>query len=557
MNAKMLWFALLIAANAVMHADTASEQVDWSLIYRPAALPDESGWGASKGENTSAEITSDGLHIVDAGTERTQLHCYSRSWGARPERGAVVEATVKVVSCTSRSGMCIHTSDGEHEDGLTLYPDRIELSHAKLAYTMDTTDGFHTYRIRIRDTDISVYMDGELVIDGTGQFTAPAHNGRRVCMFGSISSASTGEAYWRGIRYRVEVIPATRWKGASDVIIYRKKDVYACFPTLCKLADGRLYASFGTRVRRSHIDNTGGAARALSADEGRTWQLTDERHSDPAYIRSDGTRIVPHARGWIYVDETELPKVKQMGRRWMHARKGCIAYLGDPLVSFTTPDGKTRRLELPCPAPAGVMGFHHACSFVRLGNVWLRAIYGGLKPKGKSGVWGIRSEDDGDTWAIVTIADPLSAGDGFNETAVCDNGRNELIAVMRPKREGMNSYQCFSDDKGKTWSTPEDTGFWGYPSHLLLLQDGRLLCTRGYRRDAMGIRATLSNDGGHTWDVANGIVVRCDGQGNGGDNGYPISTQLRDGHIFTIYYINDEHNVTHVAGTHWDLPAPE
>lgn len=548
---------LLLTLVTTVLSSVAQEPIEWSCIYTPDALPDESGWGASKGENTTAEITPAGLHLVDAGTKRTQLHCYSRSWGAWPKRGGVAQATVKVVSCTSRSGMCIHTSDGVHEEGLTLYPDRIELSHSELAYAMDTTDAFHTYQIRIEGTDIEVRVDGKRVIDGSGRFTAPAHNGRRVFMFGSVSSASTGEAYWRDVRYYAKTIPATRWQDATDVVIYRKKDVYACFPSLYKLPDGRLYASFGTRVRRSHIDNTGGSARALSSDAGRTWQLTKERHTSPAFMRADGTRIVPSARGWIYVDEAELPKVKEMGRRWMDVRKGRIAYLGDPRVTITPPQGEARVIELPCPAPAGVMSFHHGCSFVRTGTIWLTAIYGSITPKGKSGVWGIRSEDDGETWAMVMIADPLSVGDGFNETAVCGNGRGELVAVMRPKRESMNSYQCVSSDGGKTWSPPVDTGFWGYPSHLLLLQDGRMLCSRGYRRDAMGIRAVLSADGGHTWDVDNEIVIRCDGQGNGSDNGYPISVQLADGHIFTIYYINDEHNVTHVAGTHWNLPARE
>lgn len=81
-----------------------------------------------------------------------------------------------------------------------------------------------------------------------------------------------------------------------------------------------------------------------------------------------------------------------------------------------------------------------------------------------------------------------------------------------------------------------------------------MLWTRGYRRDSMGVRALISADGGHTWDLANEIVVRADGAGNGGDNGYPISVQKANADIFTLYYINDETNVTHIAGTHWPLP---
>ena len=550
---RMMPICLLISVAALEAADP-SASIRSSKTYLPEKLPDARGWGASKGEETKAEITADGLRIVDAGTKRTQLHCYSYHWGARPDRGGAVEATVRLVSCTQRSGMCIHVSDGAHEDGLTLYPDRIVLSGSELEHRMDTTDRPHAYLVRIAGINIEVWVDGRLVIDGWGRFTKPAYHGRRLVMFGSISSAATAEGYWQRLRVAASVIPAVQVAGAEDVIVYRREGVYACFPSFTVLPDSRWVTGFGTRVRRSHIDGTGGSARAVSADEGRTWELTKQRFDGPRSLRADGARIVPPARGWVYVDEKKLPEIKARGRRWMHVRKGTVAYLGDPRVRITTADGKTRTTDLPCPAPAGVMSFHHSCSFLHQGKLWLTAIYGSTSPDGSSGVWGIRSDDDGEAWQVVQIAAPRSIGRGFNETAVCDNGRGEIVAMMRPKDERMNTFQCFSSDGGKTWGPPQDTGFWGYPCHVLLLRDGRLLCSRGYRRDSMGVRATLSADGGHTWDLANEIVIRSDGTGNGGDNGYPISVQKTDGNIFTIYYLNDGENVTHVAGTHWPLP---
>jgi len=527
---------------------------DWREIYKGDTLPESAGWGTSKGENTRAEVTEEGLLIVDAGAEATQLHCYSKAWKANPCQGASARATVKVASCTGRSGMCLHVSDGLHEEGLTLYPDRIVLSNACLAHAMDTTDRFHTYELRICGRNILCFADGQLVLDGWGRFDKAAHNGRCLVMFGSISSPSTSEAVWKEVRYKVEFEPAERPEGTKDVIVFRERDVYACFPTLCRLKDGRLYTRFGTRTRRSHIDNTGGSAGAVSSDEGWTWTITDELLEDPRFLREDGARIVPHAQGWVYVDESELPRIEKEGRTWMKAREGTVAYLGEPRVRVISPEGETTLIELDNPCPSGVMSFHHASSFLREGSLWLTAIYGRMGEEKLGGVWGIRSGDNGASWHTVEIASPYSAGKGFNETAICDNGQGELIAVIRPRDESMNSYQCFSSDAGKTWGPPQDTGFWGYPSHLLLLEDGRLLCTRGFRREPMGVRAALSRNGGHSWELARDIVIRCDGRGNPGDNGYPISIQKSDGGIFTIYYINDQDNVTHVAGTHWELP---
>ncbi|HJN17310.1 MAG TPA: sialidase family protein, partial [Armatimonadota bacterium] len=335
----------------------------------------------------------------------------------------------------------------------------------------------------------------------------------------------------------------------------RKEGIYACFPSLTHMPGGRLFANFGTRSRRSHIDNTGGTARMISEDGGYTWEPVDKAPDHPRYTREDGTKFVPHARGWVYVDESELPSIKARNRRWMKARPGTVAYLGDPQVAITHPDGKYETLTLDSPVPGGCMSYHHASSFLRKGDLWMTAIYCATGTDGMTGVWVIRSEDNAETWEVVHVAGPVGDRHGLGEAALCDNGQGEIICVMRSGEGGKhNTHQSFSSDGGKTWSAALDTGIWGYPANVILLSDGRLLCSYGYRRDAMGIRAVLSEDGGHTWDRLNEIVIRADGHGHGGDNGYPISVQMDDGHIFTIYYLNDKDDVTHVAGTHWTLP---
>jgi hypothetical protein len=94
------------------------------------------------------------------------------------------------------------------------------------------------------------------------------------------------------------------------------------------------------------------------------------------------------------------------------------------------------------------------------------------------------------------------------------------------------------------------------------LRDGRILCTYGYRKEPMGIRAVLSGDGGETWDTDTVVVLRDDGgtagqlnpnpAGGGADVGYPISAQLSDGSILSAYYITLSDGVTHSAATRWE-----
>ena len=92
----------------------------------------------------------------------------------------------------------------------------------------------------------------------------------------------------------------------------------------------------------------------------------------------------------------------------------------------------------------------------------------------------------------------------------------------------------------------------GLPPHMLLLQDGRLLCVYGRRFAPFGIRACLSNDDGASWDIENEMVLRDDFPN--GDLGYPTSTQRADGSICTAYYGQDDEGVTCIQASSYRLP---
>ena len=112
-----------------------------------------------------------------------------------------------------------------------------------------------------------------------------------------------------------------------------------------------------------------------------------------------------------------------------------------------------------------------------------------------------------------------------------------------------------STDLGKTWSEPVDTGIWGYPAHLLLLPDGRLLATYGYRRYPWGSAFASATTAVNSWEVENEIILRADGFGSGSDLGYPITQRLDDGTLATIYYFNGIDNITHICLTRWTPPV--
>jgi len=241
-------------------------------------------------------------------------------------------------------------------------------------------------------------------------------------------------------------------------------------------------------------------------------------------------------------------------------RPGTVAYLSGARFTVRSMTGETIRpwTEIEVPPGGGMMNFHQA-AYLNLGSrVRLVGIYD-TGPDGHRSAHVLRTEDDGDSWTCL----PMALGDeqiSFNETALGANAEGHVIGLMRTaestnKKQAGFLYQVTSTDRGKTWSKPVNIGIWGYPAHLLMLPNGRLVATYGYRRAPMGIRACLSHDGGRSWDIENEIILRADGFGSGSDLGYPITQRLSDGTLATIYYFNCVDNITHICLTRWTPPV--
>jgi BNR repeat protein len=543
----------MIAALAIGHTFT----YDGSVLPNEARPP----WSYRETENCSVALEDGVLHVQDRGTAKGELQFISYAWGAIADRPHSVEARVKVASCSGQSGAILLAANGVREIGLTLYPDRIQIHRLEVQAEVNLSDDFHVVRLEMIGDDAIVKVDGNVVLDLTGKSTWDAHAGRNIVGFGSLSSAATSETWWDSVTWTAEQPKVDLWPNAEHHIVYKKEDVYACFPSLYQYEDGTLVNGFGTRVRRSHIDSTGGSARMVSRDGGISWEKAgkDVPTHNPDSVRADGNRAIANAIGWRYVDESEAERLKAEGHTVRSVRPGTVAYLSGARSTVRSMDGETIRpwTEIDVSPGRSMMTFNSSSVLNLGGGVRLVAIYG-VGPGKQRSAFVLRSEDDGDTWTCL----PMAMGDdqmSYNETALELNAEGHVIALMRSaesadKKLAGHLFQVTSTDQGKTWSKPVDTGIWGYPAHLLRLPDDRLVATYGVRRAPMGIRACLSRDGGKSWDVDNEIVLRADGFGSGSDLGYPITERLSDGTLATIYYFNGVENITHICLTRWTPP---
>lgn len=186
----------------------ASRWVEWTADTIPQAP-----WrhGNPRGGRTLFELQDEGLLVADRGEEPGDYLYFTYPWEAGPDQLAVGEAEVKVIDGWNNFTL----GNGEHEERVTLYPDHIGTHYTRLRYDMDTTGAFHTYRVEIEGDDIRIYVDGELRIDGEGQFTHDA-GGRNRASFGAANSPSTGEAIWRSVRLSS---PGTRGAQVYDLAV--------------------------------------------------------------------------------------------------------------------------------------------------------------------------------------------------------------------------------------------------------------------------------------------------------------------------------------------------
>ncbi len=349
-----------------------------------------------------------------------------------------------------------------------------------------------------------------------------------------------------------------RWVATDHVDIVKEDPKHFAFPGVALLQNGDLAVVY--REGTIHMNEpTGRISLSRSTDGGRTW----------------------------------LPRVTALDRINVDDRDPSIFQMKDGTVILTSADCLSTSKDFgrtwSSPEPTPVFGPHGAVED-EAGNI----VYGALQRLVQNEVTRIevhpsevalgrtvgsrsvrllanatyRSSNKGLSWEPVGVAAYTTYMPGpmdyvwLDEPFMCVFPNKFWIFSSRVDLDGFARI-IRSPDRGKTWAPVIKTPVWGYPQHLLPLSDGRLLMTYGYRRPPFGVRACISNDEGKTWDMDNEIVIRMDGGTPEGqaskvsdkDLGYPVSVELKDGRIFTVYYFNSGGSNCYIAGTFWQPPT--
>ncbi len=347
---------------------------------------------------------------------------------------------------------------------------------------------------------------------------------------------------------------------------------YCGWPTVCMADNGVLYA-VASGMRMTHVDPAGKDCMWVSYNEGKTWGPTTIIHDsyfddrDAGITDMGGGKMVFAAFTDFYEDYlASLLSADWFGEKFKTIAKGYVESwksLSDEdrakgnvsFVKLTDDYGVTWSdpIEVGLSAP-------HGPSVCKDGTL----VYMGKEFK--SG-WNSdlpivvhSSKDGGKTWeytGTVPVPEEITAPCMYEPHVVELPGGRLLGAIRVHNRpaplDPMNTvYTTFSDDKGKTWSTPKCIGVDGLPPHLLVHSSGAVICTYACRTAAtQSERAVVSYDNGETW--TEDYILDTD-IGKQKDMGYPSTAELSDGSLITVYYqaLPDDWH-TSVLYTKWKL----
>ena len=358
-------------------------------------------------------------------------------------------------------------------------------------------------------------------------------------------------------------------------IIFKREGHYSGMPNLTILPDGRLAAAARVQDHASH-EPVGDWVAFVSEDEGATWTGTDdptipynwpgktprEKMERVEIVQPDGSYICAGSKGSEYWPVERRAEAEELGLKIREHPEGAaiMSVGGNKLfVARSSDRGKTwSRREWVMPGAAQVSG-NRPPTFMEDGTILIHIYTTDVRGDHYNYVW--RSTDLGDTWRLHAMGTHLLQI-YVNESAMVEVTPGIILAHQRVENIPQYLLERWSYDGGVTWTDPLQTDIWGYPAHLLKLRDGRILCSYGHRREPGGVRAVLSEDGGVTWDLDNTVVLRDDGGYATGlkqdtsrwqsDVGYPVSVQLDDDSILTVYYITESDRITHTAATRWE-----
>ena len=320
---------------------------------------------------------------------------------------------------------------------------------------------------------------------------------------------------------------------------------YGAWPSVAQREDGTLLVVF-SGMRMQHVDPFGKVVMMESGDEGRTWSAPSVVVDTPLDDRDAG--LLSLGKGVFLLTtfnnsrQTQMEYARRPGFDTPSMQKMIEAYVEQlseeqereylgSLVFRSQDNARTfpTFVKLPISAPHGPVLCKNGAILYAGTNLF------GEKTDAMPHETCVFSSRDGVDWRYLggIPKGPEDTDLSFYEPHLAETPSGRLICHIRAEGNGIFTiYQSESEDGGKSWTTAHCLGVKGAPPHLLLHSSGVLISSYGRRVPPYGERVMLSFDEGNSWETELCLMDT----GVDGDLGYPATTELSNGELFTVYY---------------------
>ena len=350
---------------------------------------------------------------------------------------------------------------------------------------------------------------------------------------------------------------------------------YFAWPTAARLQDGRI-AVVSSGLRNDHICPFGKVVISYSDDEGKTFTSptvlfdTSIDDRDPGIVAYGDSNVIITA---LNCTVSELQNRCRAGF-WKAYVETCITKDAEEKYY-----GSIYRISRDCGKTFGEIkrapvGTPHGPTPLGDGSLLWIGHHKGLEFKSDDNIIYVYKMTPDEEFIPLGSIEPIIYNGApllSEEPHVMKLPNGRLLCHIRAERgherEVFTTYQCYSDDEGKTWSTPERIIpiLEGATSYLSMHSSGVLLSCFERRQPPFEIKVMFSTDNGETWNYDNTIFSRelyenfrvwnPDDDYPANDLGYPSTVELSDKSLLTVFYSRYP-NLTDkalVLGQRWKL----
>jgi sialidase-1 len=330
------------------------------------------------------------------------------------------------------------------------------------------------------------------------------------------------------------------------------------FPGLTRLPSGDLLALFVRAEAFESPDATTYISR--SRDSGRTWELEGPLYDKSlvGFGTSDYFKPTLLRNGSLVAMGYRFHRLDPESAIGIEETEGILP--GDDLISFSDDEGRSWSFpSIISRSRPELLEISGPCIELRSGDLvavaGLLSLPDGTNPSGQGGVL-LRSSDKGQSWndAVHFFQAP-----GKNITSweprICEMEDGRLVVIFWAydvtTKTHLNNKVVVSDDDGRTWSSPIDTGQLAQAANVLYLRHNYLLTIQAHREHEAIIYVRVVELSNGSWKVCAEKPIwggSEDVRHSEGSSVVKMFKSLKVGQPSLLQLKNDE-----LLATHWSI----